>query len=78
MGLPFLIKAMLIVNCPFLDINSLVPSNGSTSQKVFRNFFGSFFVEKDSSAIIGILVASFLSAEEINSSDSRSAFVTGD
>ena len=31
-GLPFSISAMLTVNSPFLLMNSLVPSSGSTSQ----------------------------------------------
>ena len=38
LGIPFSISAMFTVNSPFRLTNSFVPSNGSTSQKIFHFF----------------------------------------
>ena len=52
-GFLFLIKAIFTVNSPFFFINSFVPSNGSTNQKLFMFFL--FLLLVSSEKIIGLL-----------------------
>ena len=76
-GLPFSISAMLTVNSPFLLMNSLVPSSGSTSQNGPPFSLGTRPAAISSSATTGVSGVSARSPLTMISSAAWSASVTG-
>ena len=77
-GLPSSTRAMLTVNSPLREMNSRVPSSGSTSQKRPPETSGMWPAETASSETTGISGVSFSSAARIRASAASSASVTGE
>ena len=76
-GLLFSMSEILIVNSPFLFINSFVPSSGSISQYFFH-FFRMPHETRDSSLNMGIFGSRVFNLVTINSLEFISASVIGE